>query len=148
MKVSRWFIAVTLSLLALSAYGAKVHKVTVNGNSVFYISKIPQQFLGRYLYEENNGEPVIELNANNRGYFQAHGEPKFPIQYWLLTDSTGKVIKQENPDTGSYRVTLVLRYGDNPNGNYPSGNYAMWYLTWNAESRCFDILGERRKCSQ
>ncbi|MBW3568414.1 MAG: hypothetical protein KY410_10745, partial [Proteobacteria bacterium] len=64
----------------------------------------------------------------------------------LKTDADGNVEKTENPNTGSYRVTVVLKYGQSTDGNYPTGGYSMWYLTWDAEARCFNILGERFKC--
>jgi hypothetical protein len=146
-RLAGLFALLFIPLLALSAHGesAKVQSVTVFGNEAFMISEVPQEFLGLYLYEKK-GEPVIELEEDGKGSFQPHGRPKIPIKYWLKTDQNGKVERVENPNTGSYRVTLVLQYGENPDGNYRTDSYAMWYLTWDAEGRCFNILGERFKC--
>jgi hypothetical protein len=138
-------------LFAMSAHGdsAKVQSLMVNGAQVFVASKVPKELssaFGVYRYEKK-GESIIELKPNGAGTFQPHGQPGIPIKYWLKTDQNGKAERAENPTTGSYRVTLVLQYGASTNTIYKTGTYAMWYLTWDAERRCFDILGERFKCS-
>ena len=131
--------------VASNSAESNVESVTVNGSTVFVTSTIPAEFIGLYKYEKK-GEPVIELKSDRTGLFQPHMRPPIPITYWLKTDADGNVEKTENPNTGSYRVTVVLKYGQSTDGNYPTGGYDMWYLTWDAGAHCFNILGERFKC--
>lgn len=130
--------------LVHAAGDAVVDSVELNGEKVWKTNAIPPELAGTYLYEKQ-GEPIIKLNADGTGIFQPHMQPGIPIQYWLLSDEKGELVKESGG--ANYRYTLVLRYGEGGGGNYPAGDYASWYWTMDATySGCAIILGERFKC--
>jgi hypothetical protein len=120
-----------------------VDSIQLNGQTIWKTSVIPKELIGRYLYEKK-GEPIIQLNADGTGLFQAHMVPPIPIRYWLLATKTGEAVKQTGGS--NYRYTIVVQYGPGGGGNYPEGSYDGMDWTWIAEQGCSNILGERLKC--
>lgn len=151
MKRHNWLYGMTLASCfaagTVSAAGAEgaavVDSVESDGAILWRTNAVPSELIGRYLYEKQ-GEPIIELNADGTGTFQAHGVPAMPIKYWMLSDEKGELVKASGGT--KYRYTVVLQYGPGGGGNYPEGTYATWYWTMDTADNCANILGERFKC--
>ncbi len=129
---------------AAPSASAAVATVSFNGQSVPVSRSFPPQILGRYLYEKK-GEPIVQLNGDGTGQFQAHMIAPIQIRWWLKAGANGAPEKITGYG-GNYRYTVVLQYLNSTNGNYPSGSYASWYVDTDVAAGCSIILGERFKC--
>ena len=136
--------AIALAPQSASAQTAP-ESVTIDGRSFYISSQIPDGWAGRYLYEEN-GAPIVQLNADGTGQFQPHGVPAIPIKYWAQVDEAGEVQRESYPGNPSYIEIIVIQYGAGGGGNYPEGSYDRISRMWHAERNCAIILGERYKC--
>lgn len=148
MKLAIKFSAMLAAALAAApavAAPPTVKQIELNGQTVHITSAVPQELLGRYLYEKQ-GEPIIELKGDGAGTFQAHGVPGIPITWWLRSDEAGVPIKQLGEGNPNYVYVIVLQYGPGGGGNYPQGGYGMWAWARDVAGGCAIILGERYKC--
>jgi hypothetical protein len=81
----------------------------------FYFKTTPSKndidkFKGVYKYEYNreNGEPIIDLRADQTGDLQLHNNVKEPVTWWIETDYKGGI--KEAIVEGGKRYHIVIRY--------------------------------------
>lgn len=84
--ISRNKFLYPLLLFAINLIGQTTKIETKNG--IRYITtSIDYPITGTYLFK--GAEPVIELNADGSGFYQAHEQPKKPINWGIECDEAG-----------------------------------------------------------
>lgn len=123
-----------------------------SSNEHFGTKEIPadilQKILGYYkYYDSNNGEPYSELKENNKGFFQMHGTPAYPIEYWLEVNQKGEPLMRKGEDNPNFQIVLILKYGANieSGGGWWNGKYDRIPVTFDIENNKVNIFSERYK---
>lgn len=98
--------------LAITTMAQEVTNFTINDNIYYGTKAIPKEITGLYKYEKVK-EPIVEINEDGTGYFQVHGVPKYPVEYWIQTDENGNIYKRKSEVNNNYQVILILKYGSN-----------------------------------
>lgn len=137
-----------MSCLLIQAQNT-VEKIDLKGTTYTVTKKIPDDLkviLGRYTYEwgKETEEPIVQLDEDGTGLFQPHMVAPIPISFWLDCDEEGNIRKQEGIN-GRYQVTLLIQYGNSPNGNYPTNGYDLMGVTVVTDENYVVIYGERYK---
>jgi hypothetical protein len=136
-----------LSLMLLAAPFAvadnAVEVINLKGDDYTVSKALPEEIIGLYKYE-GKGEPIVEIRSNGTGLFQPHGVPAIPIKIWINVDENGEPHRQIG--TGlRYRYTLLIRYGEGGDGNYPAGGYDLMDVTMLKDQGVAMIYGERTR---
>lgn len=134
-------------------------KYTIGQDNFCAVEAPDDRFFGLYKYpgkeprywEYAQGEPIVKLEAGQKGRFQPHGVPSLAISWWLESDCKGNVSVRHN-DRGDYYI-LVMRYEEGSDGNYPKGSFNRVSLTVFGDDPTLSeeyrgktvILGERIK---
>jgi hypothetical protein len=142
-----------LLLFCYTAFLAKaqpaVEKIELKGTTYTVTKKIPEDLkfiTGLYTYEwgKETEEPIVQLNEDGTGLFQQHQVAAIPIKFWLDCDKQGNIRKQQGYN-GRYQVTLLIQYGNSPNGNYPTNGYDLMGVMVVPDENYIVIYGERYK---
>jgi hypothetical protein len=138
----------SISCFLLQAQSA-VEKIELKGTVYTVTKQIPDDLkpiLGKYTYEwgKNGEEPIVQLNPDGTGFFQPHQVAPVPMEFWFDCDESGVVRKQQG-DSGRFRITLLVKYGESANGNYPTGKYDLMCVTVVTDENYAVIYGERFK---
>jgi len=148
MKKINFTLLLFCSAILLKAQKA-VEKIELKGIVYNVTKQIPddlKMILGKYSYEwgKNGEEPIVQLNPDGTGFFQPHMVAPIPIEFWLDCDENGAVRKQQGAN-GRFGITLLIKYGESPNGNYPTSKYDLMGVTIVADKNYAVIYGERYK---
>ncbi len=146
-------IIIAISLLSFLFFSSNaqnaVEKIDLKGTIYTVTKKVPPDLkfiLGKYSYEwgKETEEPIVQLNEDGTGLFQPHMVAPIPISFWLDCDEAGNIRKQEGAE-GRYQVTLLVKYGNSTNGNYPTNGYDLMGVLVVPSQDYVVILGERYK---
>ncbi|MVZ63610.1 hypothetical protein [Sphingobacterium humi] len=151
MKMILFVLALCFSAEYLKAQDIEKFTV-VTGQEHYGTKKIPTDILklllGTYKYDfSDNGEPIAELSNGNKGRFQMHGTPPYPIDYWIETNAEGELLIQRGEGNPNFRIVLIVKYGPNSetNGGKWNGDYNRIPVTFDIENKKADIFSERYK---
>ncbi|MCD0489918.1 hypothetical protein LPB86_16875 [Pedobacter sp. MC2016-14] len=138
-------LALLLVVFTVNAVAQKVEKFTVAGNTYFGNKAIPPEITGKYWYEKSK-EPIVEINKDGSGFFQVHDVKAYPVEYWIETDATGKILKKKSNTNANYQVVLILKYGSNGETGWKgskTGTFDRIEVTMAYDMGYAIILGER-----
>lgn len=138
-----------VALICICSSGiAQVKKFTIDGQVYYGTKNIPEDIIGKYLYESKK-EPIVDVQKGDMaGKFQVHGVPAYPASYWVQTDEKGVVQMRKSEVNKNYQVVLIMEYGDNGEAGWKGENKGKLdriEATVNFEDNTVIILGERFK---
>lgn len=142
------FIQIIILVLFGGAYKISfaqtaVETIEVMGKTYTVTKNFPKEILGKYLYE-GKGDPIVLLNENGEGLFQAHQVPPIKIKFWIDCDENGIVRKQEGVQ-GRYQYTLLIQYAESSGRAYVAGQYNLMGVAVLKDLGRAVIYGERYK---
>ncbi|MBW3545947.1 MAG: hypothetical protein KY428_10180, partial [Bacteroidetes bacterium] len=139
--------SILFGAIMLVAYGQKtVEKFEIDGGTFYGTKELPSEILGFYQYEKDK-EPIVDVKEGGTGFFQVHGVPKYPVEFWVQTDEKGEIQKETGP-TGNYRMILIVKYGSNGESGWKGANAGTFTRISVAVAKDMGyaiILGERFK---
>jgi hypothetical protein len=129
--------------------GACKEQANIDGMPVCLVREISgYDVTGTYKYE--NGEPIVQLNADGSGLMQYHGCRPVPMHWGVEADASGAPIKVGENERGiwwtlAYRREQVACAENGAGGNYPADTWDLAQLNVRFETNTMVILGEREK---
>lgn len=139
MKFCLIFLLASFSLIS-----KEVDIINLKGSDYLISSNIPEEIVGLYEYNSDNGEPVVKLNADGTGLFQPHGVPAIPIKFWIHMDPDGNPHREIGNEL-RYRYTLLVQYGVSNNTNYRAGEYDLFGVTMLKDEGIAVVFDRKRK---
>ncbi|TDS65093.1 hypothetical protein [Myroides indicus] len=145
------FFALMISGTMQSQNIEKFINVHDSPNEHFGTKDIPtyilQKMLGHYKYDSSNGEPYVKLNKGNKGFFQMHGTPVYPIEYWMEVNEQGEPLMRKGEDNPNFQIVLILKYGANSEseGGFWNGKYSRIPIAFDMINKKANIFSERYK---
>lgn len=143
MNRTSFIAALLLAASPLVVSSNDVQTIELKGDTYTVSATLPSEIIGTYLYE-GQGEPIVQINADGTGLFQAHGMPPIPINIWIDVDESGEPRRQVGTEQ-RYRYTLLIQYGAGGGGNYAEGAYDLMGVTMLKDRGVAIVLGERKR---
>jgi hypothetical protein len=143
MKINLVILLFAVSFVKHSFAQTKVESFNLLGTEYTVTKNFPDDIIGLYNYE-GVGEPIIKLESNGFGLFQPHMVEPIKIEFWIDCDADGTIRKQEGVN-GRYQYTLLIKYLDGSNGNYPVGKLDLMGVMVLPDLGYVSIYGERLK---
>lgn len=143
MKINILILLCAICFAHISNAQTKVESIDLKGTTYTVTKNFPNEIIGLYKYE-GVGAPIVKLDGNGFGLFQPHMVDPIKIEFWIDCDAKGTIRKQEGVN-GRYQYTLLIKYLDGYNGNYPVGNFDLMSVMVLPDLGYVSIYGERRK---
>lgn len=143
MKINLVILLCAVSFIKQSFAQTKVESINLKGTKYTVTKNFPVEIIGLYNYEDV-GVPIVKLEGDGFGLFQPHMVDPIKIEFWIDCDESGTIRKLEGVN-GRYQYTLLIKYLDGTNGNYPVGGFDLMGVTVLPDLHRVSIYGERFK---
>jgi len=143
MKINILRLLCAIGFVHLLNAQTKVESIDLKGTTYTVTKNFPNEIIGLYNYE-GIGAPIVKLDGNGFGLFQPHMVDPIKIEFWIDCDANGTIRKQEGVN-GRYQYTLLIKYLDGNNGNYPIGDFDLMGVVVLPDLGYVSIYGERLK---
>jgi hypothetical protein len=135
MKISNLLFIFTILIINNSYAQVETIKITNKSRAYYITTSIGYPILGTYLFE-GKSEPIVQLNTNGTGVFQAQDLTKKNINWGIECTEKGIPIFKE----GFNSATYSLWYKSNDDEDWILVQFSIHY----SKKKMF-ILGERIK---